>query len=78
MTVHEPALQSIEISGSLPVCMEYALGQARRLAEVRRRIYSEKRAGEEKDAELVLRLCWKALPSLDPLNERRDDLYSAL
>lgn len=48
------------------------------MAEVHRRTYSETFTGEKKDAELVLRLCWKALPSSDPLIERRDDLHGAL
>lgn len=79
MTVREPVPQSIEISARLSMYMEYALiGQAQYLAKVHRWLYSEEFTGKEKDAELVLRFCWKALPSLDMLNERRDDVYSAL
>lgn len=75
--VREPALKAIETSRSLSVYVEYAsVGQAQHLAKVHRRIYSEKFTGEEKDAKLVLRLCWKALPSSAPLKE--DDFPSVL
>lgn len=79
MTVREPSLKSIEGGGSLSVCMEHAFrGQAQHVAEARRRIYWEKLPGEEKDADLVRRLCWRAVPSSDLLSERRDGLYCAL